>query len=105
MFAEEFVPPSDRSAIKDELRRVFSEGRTSTEASLLSKDGSTTAYFLSGARFTLDGIPCLVGVGPGVEREAFFPLALAYAGAIGGGRGQVAAVRANVNASQEHILI
>lgn len=32
------------------------------------------------------GVPCLVGVGPGVERERFFPLALAYAGAIGGGR-------------------
>ena len=32
------------------------------------------------------GVPCLAGVGPGMDREQHFPLALAYAGAIGGGR-------------------
>lgn len=32
------------------------------------------------------GVACLAGVGPGVDRERYFPLALAYAGAIGGGR-------------------
>lgn len=32
------------------------------------------------------GVPCLAGVGPGVDRNQYFPLALAYAGAIGGGR-------------------
>ena len=32
------------------------------------------------------GVPCLVAVGPGIDRQAYFPLALAYAGAIGGGR-------------------
>jgi ketol-acid reductoisomerase len=32
------------------------------------------------------GIACLAGVGPGVDRDQYFPLALAYAAAIGGGR-------------------
>lgn len=32
------------------------------------------------------GVACLAGVGPGVDRADYFPLALAYAGAIGGGR-------------------
>ena len=39
-----------------------------------------TAYSQGG------GVPCLVGVGPQVDRDTYFPLALAYAAAIGGGR-------------------
>ncbi len=32
------------------------------------------------------GVPCLVALGPGAERQRHFPLALAYARALGGGR-------------------
>ncbi|MGI9519489.1 MAG: ketol-acid reductoisomerase [Pirellulaceae bacterium] len=32
------------------------------------------------------GVPCLVGIGPGADRESHLPLAQAYAAALGGGR-------------------
>ncbi len=32
------------------------------------------------------GVPCLVALGPGADRETHWPLALAYAGGLGGGR-------------------
>ena len=45
------------------------------------------------------GVPCLAGVGPGVSRETYFPLALAYAGALGGGKAGV--IETNVREETE----
>jgi len=69
MRAEEFYHPSQRPLIIEKIKEVLARGWGTAEADFLSKDGSTTAFSLTGARFELEGKPCLVGVGLDVSER------------------------------------
>lgn len=53
----------DRTHVGERIAEVFATGHSSVEASLVSRDGTCTPYFFTGTRITVDGAPCLVGVG------------------------------------------
>lgn len=60
----------DRARVTRQIAAVFEAGASSVEASLVAKGGAATPYLFTGKRITLDGAPCLVGVGVDVaERE------------------------------------
>jgi PAS domain S-box-containing protein len=60
-----FAEP-DRSRVADRMREVFTLGASVVEASLVSKDGTRTAYSFSGRRLEVDGEPFLIGLGTNV---------------------------------------
>ena len=57
-----FILP-DRNLVRQRIEQTFSEGRAWCEATVLSKDGRTTPFFLTGVCVDLDGDVYLVGVG------------------------------------------
>ncbi|MCP4583153.1 MAG: PAS domain S-box protein [candidate division Zixibacteria bacterium] len=71
MRAAEFFPPDERQSIKEAIGEVFIRGWSSLEANIMSKDGSTTLYYLTGARFEVGGELHLAGMGVDItERNA-----------------------------------
>ncbi|MET0753540.1 MAG: MEDS domain-containing protein, partial [Pyrinomonadaceae bacterium] len=68
--------PLDKIAAEDKARAtkcikaVFTNGQSSLEANLLTKDGRRIPYFFTGQRVIVDEKPCLIGVGIDIaERE------------------------------------
>ena len=59
----EFFPPDERDHVKEAIGEVFSHGWGSVEANFTAKNGSLTPYLLTGARFEIDGVRCLAGMG------------------------------------------
>jgi PAS domain S-box-containing protein len=55
---------------------VFTNGHTSVEADLTSKDGSKTAYFFTGSRIDIARAQCLVGIGVDITERKRMELAL-----------------------------
>jgi PAS domain S-box-containing protein len=55
---------------------AFTNGQTSTEADLNSKDGSKTAYFFTGSRVDIDRARLLVGIGVDITERRRMELAL-----------------------------
>jgi PAS domain S-box-containing protein len=53
----------DKARVQAEIARVFDDGESFVEASLLAKDGTSTPYYFTGRRIVFKGEPCLVGVG------------------------------------------
>lgn len=63
MRLHEFFPPGEYSLCNATIRKVLDQGWGDFEGSFMAKDGGTTAYLMSGGRFELDGLPCIVGTG------------------------------------------
>jgi PAS domain S-box-containing protein len=59
----DFFRPNEKELLEQRIAEVFAKGEATVEASLLSKQGSTTPHFFTGKRIELDGAPHLVGVG------------------------------------------
>ncbi|MCD4829334.1 MAG: PAS domain S-box protein [Candidatus Cloacimonetes bacterium] len=63
MHPADFFPADQHAILREAIQEVFETGWASFEANCKAKDGSTTPYHLTGARFEEDGVPCLVGMG------------------------------------------
>jgi PAS domain S-box-containing protein len=59
----EFFAGLDKERVAREIRVVFERGESCLEADFLAKDGSSRAYFFTGKRIDLRGLPCLIGMG------------------------------------------
>jgi PAS domain S-box-containing protein len=59
----DFFQGDDRQRITAAIRKVFETGENAAEAKFTSKDGQKTPYFFTGRVVTLEGRPCLVGMG------------------------------------------
>ncbi len=59
----QFFEGEDRVLIEASMAKVFKDGKATTEATLISKDGHQTPFYFSGIRFNLDGRQCIVGTG------------------------------------------
>jgi PAS domain S-box-containing protein len=59
----EFFEGADRELVQARIGDVFEKGEASVEASFRAKDGRLIPYFFTGKRVSIDGNPCLVGVG------------------------------------------
>ncbi|MBF0422152.1 MAG: response regulator [Magnetococcales bacterium] len=61
--ALEFIAPNDRERVSERIRAVFSVGKSSVEAGILTGEGRAIPYYLNGIRVELDGERHLLGVG------------------------------------------
>lgn len=59
----------DKPLLDKKIASVFASGEDVVEALLLSKDGHTTPYYLTGRRMLFEGAPCLVGMGVDVTER------------------------------------
>ncbi len=88
---EELFPPEERAHINKTIREVFDKGWSSMEAGFMSKEGSTTAYLFTGARFEARDAFCLAGMGVDItarkqaERERLKLKKLESVGLLAGG--------------------
>ena len=57
------IEPSERDKVSQAIQQVFDEGEAVIESYLLSKDGSTNPYLLTGRRILLKDEPVLSGLG------------------------------------------
>ncbi len=69
MLPAQFFPPDEQANVKETIREVFAKGWASVEALFMRKDNSTILHFLTGARFDMNGRPCLVGVGFDISKR------------------------------------
>lgn len=67
--ALELVAADERDKADRHLQRVFSEGQTATELSIVAKDGRKIPHFLTGKRLEMDGAPYLVGMGVDISER------------------------------------
>lgn len=65
----EVIAPADRATTKAGIAQVFAEGESTTEARILSKDGTETWHLCSGKRITVDGKRCLVGLAIDISEQ------------------------------------
>ena len=65
----DFFAESQKALLREKIQEVFSRGESSVEAGFLTKDGRSIPYFFTGRRVTLDGGPCLVGLGIDVSER------------------------------------
>jgi len=63
MKPEELFVQDERDDLNEAIREVFEKGWSSIEVAHLSKDGSTTPFLLTGARFESEDTLFLVGMG------------------------------------------
>lgn len=61
--ALDFFVPEDRDLVEERINDVFTKGRASVEAMLITKDGHARPHLMTGVRVNLDGRVMLVGVG------------------------------------------
>jgi PAS domain S-box-containing protein len=59
----------EKQLLIDRIAEVFRQGEATVEASLVSKQGSTTPFFFTGRRVEIAGVPCLAGVGVDVTER------------------------------------
>ncbi|MGC2235423.1 MAG: MEDS domain-containing protein [Pyrinomonadaceae bacterium] len=57
------IAPEDKALATKCIKAVFTNGQSSLEANLLTKDGRRIPYFLTGQRVIVDEKPCVIGVG------------------------------------------
>jgi PAS domain S-box-containing protein len=68
MNPEEFFLPHERTLVNDTIREAFTTGRSEVDANFLAKNGNTTPYLLTGARFEMDGEVCIAGMGVDITK-------------------------------------
>lgn len=59
----DFFTGVDKERVAREIRVVFEKGESCLEANFIAKDGASRAYFFTGKRISLRGLPCLIGMG------------------------------------------
>lgn len=57
------IAPEDKPSVMKCIKAVFTNGQSSLEANLLTKDGRRIPYFFTGQRVIVDEKPCVLGVG------------------------------------------
>ena len=60
----------DKRLIAERMEEVFRRGTSDAEALFVSKDGTSTPYYFTGARIDWHGDTCLVGMGIDVSARA-----------------------------------
>jgi PAS domain S-box-containing protein len=63
MSVTDFIPEPDRELISSKMQQVFTEGATTVESAVLTKDGEVIPYYFTGIRAQVEGESYLVGVG------------------------------------------
>jgi len=63
MSVTDFIPEPDRELISSKMQQVFTEGETTVESAVLTKDGAVIPYYFTGIRAQVEGESYLVGVG------------------------------------------
>ena len=59
----DFFAPEEKPLVQQRIAEVFAKGKSSVEASFVSKNGHATPYFLTGNRIIFDGAVCVIGMG------------------------------------------
>ncbi len=59
----DFFSPDQKSFLKERMEEVLSKGESSIEATLVTKDGRRVPFFVTGRQITMEGAPCIVGLG------------------------------------------
>ncbi|MEW6659192.1 MAG: PAS domain S-box protein [Thermodesulfobacteriota bacterium] len=59
----DFFAGEDKTLIDQAIRGVFVKGENTAEAELVLKEGGKVPYFFTGRRITVEGKPCLTGLG------------------------------------------
>jgi PAS domain S-box-containing protein len=72
----DFFSDEETGVVKTKIGEVFSGGRSSVEASFISKDGTATPHFFTGERIAINGHPCLIGVGIDISERKRAEIAL-----------------------------
>ena len=68
----DFFSENEKLLVQTKISTVFDKGETCVEASLLSKNGNLTSYFLTGKKIVFKGVNCLMGMGIDIsERKKF----------------------------------
>ncbi|MFZ6027374.1 MAG: PAS domain S-box protein [Chloroflexota bacterium] len=71
MVAIECFVEEDRALVLSRIQEVFTEGASSVEASMQTKDGDLVPYFLTGRQVLIDENPYLIGVGIDVTERKY----------------------------------
>ncbi|MBV8773375.1 MAG: PAS domain S-box protein [Deltaproteobacteria bacterium] len=69
MHPTEFFTDAEKEIIAHRIEEVFSLGHSTADACFVTKDGRSIPYFFTGIRVTIDGSPCLIGVGIDVSEQ------------------------------------
>jgi len=65
----QFVPPEQREPVRAARRKLIEHGdNLEMELEIVSKTGKHIPLFVNGARFFIDGKPCVIGVGLDISR-------------------------------------
>ncbi len=65
----DFFAPHEKEAVAASISQTFEKGEGSIEASLVGRDGSATAYYLTGLRIEFNGVPMLIGTGVDITEQ------------------------------------
>lgn len=57
-----FVGP-DKALIQEKIQKVFLTGSSEAEADLIAKGGKGTPHYFTGRKISIEGKPCLIGMG------------------------------------------
>ncbi len=68
----EFISPEHRPRVQEAIEEVWREGESSVEADFLFKNGEAIPSLFTGLQITMDGEPCVIGLGIDISarREA-----------------------------------
>jgi PAS domain S-box-containing protein len=65
----DFLAGADREVLAGKVAETLKVGEATMEADLVSKDGSSAPHFFSGTRITIDGRPCVAGMGFDISKR------------------------------------
>jgi PAS domain S-box-containing protein len=63
MRPQDFFAGPDWQAVQQAIQKVLTQGEGTLAADAVTKDGRNVPYFFTGRRITIDGKPCVVGMG------------------------------------------
>ncbi|MDD5190969.1 MAG: PAS domain S-box protein [Dehalococcoidales bacterium] len=65
----DMVETGEKEMVSERIRQVFTTGRGSVEATLVSKNGKRTAFFFTGLRVRIDGESYIIGTGNDISER------------------------------------
>lgn len=69
MEARAFFEPDSQARVSQAIEETFAKGKSSLEASLLTRDGRTIPHFFTGRSVMLNDQPCLIGFGVDIAEQ------------------------------------
>jgi PAS domain S-box-containing protein len=78
----EFFAETDRQRVAAAIQRTLADGEAAAEALLLTADGGSIPHFLTGHRLSVEGRPCILGVGIDISKRVAAAAALAESQAL-----------------------